>query len=197
MHSHPTQTDTRALNFPPSPHHSCVDYSPRPTSLCVDCAGCVLKVCALQTFHLFFPNEPELTMNVVSKRVPFTQKFLLGMGESVLMSYSLVSGFFGNTYFLEVACLNPSTVAAIQLTQGFFDLLNDPLIGALSDATKTSYGRRRPWMLVAACLLPLSFYGMFSPSGFGENSIAKTIYYMICYCGVSVGVTCMSIAIAR
>ena len=66
-----------------------------------------------------------------------------------------------------------------------FDLLNDPLIGTLSDNTKTRYGRRRPWMLLGTCLLPASFFLLFSPSPFGDaNETGKLFYYMICFCGL-------------
>mmetsp|Transcript_3272 Transcript_3272/g.6875 ORF Transcript_3272/g.6875 Transcript_3272/m.6875 type:complete len:504 (+) Transcript_3272:131-1642(+) len=133
----------------------------------------------------------------MSPVVPRSQKLLLGLGESILVTNTLCTGFFLNAYLLEVACLTAGDVATIQIVQGMFDLLNDPLIGTLSDNTRTRYGRRRPWMLLGTCLLPASFFLLFSPSPFGDtNETGKLFYYMLCFCGLSVGLTCFNISVA-
>lgn len=134
------------------------------------------------------PPAPE-------SKVPLNQKIIIGFGEAVLATAVLATGFFMNAYFLEVACLEPDDVAFIQVVQGIFDLLNDPIIGTLSDHTKTRLGRRRPWMLLGTCLLPISFFLNFSPSLF-ENPKVKAFYYFMTYCGISVGMTCINISVA-
>lgn len=42
------------------------------------------------------------------------------------------------------------------------DVLLDPLFGQLSDRTRTRWGRRRPWMLAGAVLLPVFFAMLFA-----------------------------------
>lgn len=43
------------------------------------------------------------------------------------------------------------------------DAFTDPLIGVLSDRTRTRWGRRKPWILAGAPLLMLSIYNLFLP----------------------------------
>jgi GPH family glycoside/pentoside/hexuronide:cation symporter len=43
------------------------------------------------------------------------------------------------------------------------DAITVPLMGWITDRTKTRWGRRRPWMLVGAPLCALSFIALFSP----------------------------------
>lgn len=44
-----------------------------------------------------------------------------------------------------------------------FDAVTDPLAGALSDKTRTRWGRRHPWLLAAAVPLAVAFYFLFNP----------------------------------
>ena len=44
-----------------------------------------------------------------------------------------------------------------------FDAVTDPLAGSLSDATRSRWGRRHPWMVAAALPLGLSMFALFSP----------------------------------
>jgi len=43
------------------------------------------------------------------------------------------------------------------------DAISDPVVGFLSDRTRTRWGRRRPWMVLAAPLAGLSFWLLFTP----------------------------------
>jgi GPH family glycoside/pentoside/hexuronide:cation symporter len=44
-----------------------------------------------------------------------------------------------------------------------WDALNDPLLGYLSDATRTRWGRRRPWIVASMPLFMLFFVAVFIP----------------------------------
>lgn len=50
-----------------------------------------------------------------------------------------------------------------------FDVVTDPLIGFLSDRTKSRWGRRAPWMATGAVLLAAAMVALFAvPEGFGR-----------------------------
>lgn len=57
-------------------------------------------------------------------------------------------------FYTDVVGVDVGTVAAVLLVARLFDAVNDPLIGVLTDNTRTRYGRRRPW--VALGVLPLA-----------------------------------------
>ena len=52
------------------------------------------------------------------------------------------------------------------------DAISDPLVGALSDATRSRWGRRHPYMYAAALPFALSFYFLFVPmDGLSETGL--------------------------
>jgi GPH family glycoside/pentoside/hexuronide:cation symporter len=55
------------------------------------------------------------------------------------------------------------TTATILLVSRWFDAFTDPLIGFLSDRTKTRLGRRKPWMIAGSTLSLLAVYYLFIP----------------------------------
>lgn len=46
------------------------------------------------------------------------------------------------------------------------DAISDPIVGFLSDRTRTRWGRRRPWMFLGAPLCAVFFYLLFTPPTF-------------------------------
>ena len=68
--------------------------------------------------------------------------------------------FFQLVFLTDVAGMDPGLAGSVLLVARIWDAINDPLIGWLSDHTKTPWGRRLPWMVVSA--LPFSaFFIMF------------------------------------
>lgn len=127
--------------------------------------------------------------------LPVRTKLLLSLGEAVQGIWVTMAGFFLNVYFLEVCCLDPASVSGIQLIQGLFDCANDPFIGYLSDHTRTRWGRRRPWLLFGGPFLAISYFGLWSKASDDWDEGLRLLYYLVCYMGVSVGVTCVQIQI--
>ncbi len=54
-------------------------------------------------------------------------------------------------------------MSAIIFAARLSDAFTDPLVGVLSDRTKSRYGRRKPWILAGAPLLMISTYMLFVP----------------------------------
>ena len=67
------------------------------------------------------------------------------------------------TFYSQEVGLPLATVGAILLAARLWDVVTDPVIGALSDRTRSRFGRRRPWMLAAVPLLMLSVWMIFRP----------------------------------
>lgn len=103
--------------------------------------------------------------------------------------------FVGNflMYFLsEVAQISMLAISTLFIISRFWDALNDPVIGFLSDRTRTRMGRFRPWLLIGApitaVLLTLTFTNI---SSFSENG--RIIYMYVTYCLLVLGYTCVNL----
>ena len=74
---------------------------------------------------------------------------------------SIVTTFYLSPFLLEVARVRPATVGIIVLVGRVLDAFTDPLVGALSDHTKSRFGRRRPWMFFSILPFACSFGALF------------------------------------
>jgi GPH family glycoside/pentoside/hexuronide:cation symporter len=70
-----------------------------------------------------------------------------GLGSFGLESlYKVFVGFY-MFYYIDELGLAVAMAAIINVIYAIWDALNDPLVGFLSDNTRTRWGRRRPWLL--------------------------------------------------
>lgn len=66
-------------------------------------------------------------------------------------------------FYTDVVGVGIGTIGSLLLAVRIFDAVTDPLIGAFSDATRTRFGRRRPWMAGATPPLALAILLLFIP----------------------------------
>lgn len=71
--------------------------------------------------------------------------------------------FFFMKFGTDVLLLSPVAVGLIFFVGRVWDAVSDPIVGMLSDRTRTRLGRRRPWMLCALPVLCLAIAGVFGP----------------------------------
>jgi Na+/melibiose symporter-like transporter len=85
-----------------------------------------------------------------------------GAGYGVLYN----AHYFVLIYYSQVLGLDPS-LAGLAVGIGLvFDAITDPLIGYLSDSTRSRWGRRHPWLYASILPLGASFYFLWHPPGF-------------------------------
>ncbi|WP_164727059.1 MFS transporter [Shimia sediminis] len=92
-----------------------------------------------------------------------------------MVSFAVVS--FVPTFYAIDMGLGLTAVGAIFMFGRFFDVFTDPLIGALSDRTRSKWGPRRPWMLFAFPGVLLFAWLLLSP--------AETVGPVYLFCMVS------------
>jgi GPH family glycoside/pentoside/hexuronide:cation symporter len=89
--------------------------------------------------------------------LPFSVKLAYGVGELAAPLPSSLSAFFVLYFFTAVAGLTPALAGGVLLFGRLWDAVNDPLVGWLSDRTRSPLGRRFPWMLMGAVPLAICF----------------------------------------
>lgn len=75
---------------------------------------------------------------------------------------------FGNRiqfYYVDILGLNAATAGVIWTIYGLWNAINDPLMGQLSDRTRTRMGRRVPYVFFGAIPLGISFFFLWTPPG--------------------------------
>ncbi|MDC7234153.1 MAG: MFS transporter [Spirochaetales bacterium] len=95
---------------------------------------------------------------------------LFGGGSFVLI------GAFYMFYLTQTVGLSPSTAGLIFALGKVWDAISDPLMGALSDRTRSRFGRRRVFFLLAPVPVFLSFFMMWLPVS-GGRDLTALFYY--------------------
>lgn len=125
-------------------------------------------------------------------KVPFISKLAYGMGDVGCNFSWMFVGNFLMIFYTDVFGISMSAVATLMLFSRFWDAINDPIIGGLSDKTHTRWGRYRPWLLFAAPLTALVLILTFWAHP-DCSQTHKIIYMAVTYCILVLGYTCVNI----
>jgi len=111
-------------------------------------------------------------------KLSFRTKLFMGMGETPnVLAYSVMSILF--LFFLtDIAGILPAFAGTIFMIGRIWDAVTDPTIGMISDRTRTRWGRRRPFFLIAAIPMGLFFFLMFNHYAV-ESQLGKTVVYAV------------------
>lgn len=102
-------------------------------------------------------------------RIPFHQKLIYGSGAFV--NNLLAAAIGGMVIVLNIGLgMNPALVGLLGALPRLVDAFTDPLMGFISDKTRTRWGRRRPYIFAGAIASGLIFALLWQlPSGQSES----------------------------
>ena len=113
------------------------------------------------------------------KELSFWTKVIYGSGDlGFSMNNSIIAAFFP-IFMMDVVGITPGLAAIILFVGRSWDYVNDPIIGFLSDRTRTRWGRRRPFLLFGAIPFALSFILLWLSPNFSQTGLI--IYYSLGY----------------
>jgi GPH family glycoside/pentoside/hexuronide:cation symporter len=131
------------------------------------------------------PDEAtSATFAEVGEKLPISIKLAYGMPNFAGVAMVIPLGIHMNIFYSDTLLVPLGYIGlAIALARGL-DALTDPLMGWLTDRTKTRWGRRIPWMFVGAPLCAVAFFFLFSPPRgiHGIDAVPWLVsFYMIYY----------------
>lgn len=130
--------------------------------------------------------------NLEPSKVPFISKLAYGMGDVGCNFSWMFVGNFLMIFYTDVFGIGMGAVATLMFFSRFWDAINDPIIGSLSDKTRSRWGRYRPWLLVCAPLTAvLLVFTFWAHPDWSQTN--KIIYMTITYCVLVLGYTCVNI----
>jgi Na+/melibiose symporter-like transporter len=105
--------------------------------------------------------EPPPTATA-SRRIGTARMILYAMSGFGIGCADFIVAVYLLKYYTDHVALTAMLAGAALMIGKLFDGASDPVMGYISDRTKTRWGRRRPWFLVGAAPLALSFIALFS-----------------------------------
>lgn len=103
------------------------------------------------------------TQTLTKTRLNKTTLFYYGLADFPVMLIIIPMAIWLSRFYTGDMGLGLSAVANILLFARLFDVITDPIVGYLSDATNTRWGRRKPWILASVPFLLLGIYHVFLP----------------------------------
>jgi GPH family glycoside/pentoside/hexuronide:cation symporter len=123
----------------------------------------------------FFASAGSLTRDPL--KLSLWTKLAYGAGDMGAGMTANLIAFSFLIFLTEVAGINPLAAGTVLLIGKVWDAVNDPLVGVLSDRTRTRWGRRYPWIFLSALPFGLTFFLMWLvPAG---SSGFRFWYYVI------------------
>ncbi|WP_203567820.1 MFS transporter [Aestuariimicrobium ganziense] len=65
-------------------------------------------------------------------------------------------------FYVDILGLDVRAYGTVMLVYAVIDAIDNPVLGHLSDRTRTRFGRRRPWLVVGTTVMAAAFVGFFS-----------------------------------
>jgi GPH family glycoside/pentoside/hexuronide:cation symporter len=101
-------------------------------------------------------SVPQATLK--PEKLSFITKLAYGAGDLGPAITANIGVFFALFFFTNVAGLSAGLAGSILMIGKIWDAINDPMVGVLSDRTKSRWGRRLPWMLYGAVPFGIFFF---------------------------------------
>ncbi|MDP5093511.1 MAG: MFS transporter, partial [Polaribacter sp.] len=115
-------------------------------------------------------------MTTYHSKVPLGQKIAFGLGMLANQLFPAILGIF-IVILIDKLGFPGWMLSAIYFVPKLFDAITDPIMGFITDNTKSKWGRRRQYVIIGALLTGISFDFMWQL--YPTNSINYNFYYFM------------------
>lgn len=109
-------------------------------------------------------------------RVPFNQKLAFGSGHLANQLFPAALGIFMVVLVLSLN-MDPFLAGVLAAIPRIFDALTDPIMGYVSDNTRSRWGRRKPYIFIGSIITGVTFMLMWQL--YPENSQTYNFFYFL------------------
>ncbi len=115
-----------------------------------------------------------------TEKLSVRSKLMYGVGDAGINMADTMVGLLFAIFLTDVVGLRPTLAALAVFIGRTSDYINDPIIGYISDRTRTRWGRRRPFLIWGALPFVLAYTLLWWHPPF-EDQVALAIYYGLAF----------------
>ena len=114
------------------------------------------------------------------EKLSFKTKLGFGVGDIYGGGALVIIGFYYLHFLTDVLLITPVLAGMAFLISKVWDAVSDPLMGVISDRTRSRFGRRRPYFLAGVVLIFFSFFLLWYPVDF-EKEMHRFAFVICAY----------------
>ena len=118
--------------------------------------------------------------NQAHKKINNTEKIIFGLGDLMGGGAQVAVAFFYLRFLTDVVQISPLLAGTVVLISKIWDAVSDPLMGVISDNTRTKWGRRKPYFIIGFAGMILAYILLWLPVD-ANSTVTKFIYVLLTY----------------
>lgn len=119
-------------------------------------------------------------MKTTGEKLSLPTKIAFGMGDIYGGGSMIIVGIYYLYFLTDIVGLSPALAGTVLLISKIWDAVNDPLMGLITDRTRTRFGRRRPFLLAGVAFIFLSYFMLWYPVSY-QSEAARFVFVLLAY----------------
>lgn len=138
--------------------------------------------------------DTNLSANApLGTKLPIRVKLGFGIGDLGGNLFFTAMGFYSLIYLTDTVGIPAALAGTAVLLGKFWDAVTDPMMGFISDRTRSRWGRRRPYFLFGALPLLLTMWYFFSAPDFSNSPAMGFLWATAALCFLNTAYTVVNI----
>jgi len=127
------------------------------------------------------PSSDHIAARPEPEKLNLSTKLAYGAGDFGTAVTANILVFYLSFFLTNVAGMSAGLAGTVRMVAGLWDAVNDPIVGVLSDRTRSRrWGRRYPWMIFGAIPLGVFFFlHWFIPPFIGTTNQGALFWYYV------------------
>ena len=125
-------------------------------------------------------EEKHIMTNTTKKMASTAAVVCYGFGDLASQFVWTFVGSYLTIFYTDIVGIAPVAVSAIMMGARIWDAVNDPMMGAIAERTRSKFGRFRPWIAFGCPFLAI-FSVLTFTNPFGGSTTAGVIWAAVIY----------------